>query len=426
MWLFLRLIPPVRSLGQIAASVASSLLCSAVWSAVDARRTERQNPLSQGRSGAKLLWLGVANSLTNMLGEVITIAKTVFAALRTPIKAASHKARIWWFRLRTRRPPFEEVKTKEIAYSVLAGDILSAISYRNIDSPHIFIASLRRSSEADFDPRVYLLEQIGETYKVIWKSDFLCSTNQTTLEVQDIDSDGSREVIFQDHSYGTGGGSRSILVYSTSKSRLYSVTESLNWQNRAGPVSPEIEIKPEDVPEMVGVLESVAMSHGFLQPGRAVDFDSPEFSVERWHKENGTRTSGIVRRHYYQGYPPCKATVVATLDTGVVSWISFFKGPLVGYEKLNDRHFVAYSASWSYNWAKSLAFDGQSLWFSSHCKKGLMSFGLGDNRLEYYESFRGTALPEAEKLEFDNGVLVLNGTTRIPLDALKSKGHSLN
>jgi len=350
--------------------------------------------------------------------DYLAIAKTVFGFLRKPLKAASRKLRIWWFGLHTRQAPFTEVKAKGIVYALLAGDVLRAISYRNADSPHVFIAALRRSSEMDLDPRVFVLEQIGETYKVIWKSDRLCSTSAMALEVQDVDGDGNREVIFEDQSYGTGGGSRSLWVYSTSNSRLYSVTESLNWQNRAGPISPEIEIKPADAPETIRVLETVAKSHGFLQPGKLVDFDAAEFSVQRWHKENGTRTSGTVRLHYYPGYPPCEASVVAKLQTGSVNWVSFFKGPLVGYEKLNDRHFVAYSAAWSYNWVKSIVFDGQSLWLGSHCKKGLMSFRLHDSRLESYESFLGTALPEVETVELDGGVLILNGTMSVPLDAL--------
>jgi hypothetical protein len=203
---------------------------------------------------------------------------------------------------------------------------------------------------------------------------------------------------------------------------MFSVTESLNWQNRAGPVSPEIEIKPEDAHGMVRVLEAVARSHGYLRPGEVVDFDSPEFSVQRWHKENGTRTSGIIRLHRFQGYPPCKASVAATLDTGTILWISLFKGPLIGYERLNDQHFVAFSAAWSYNWAKSLAFDGQILWFGSHCKKGLMSFRPSDSRLESYESLAGTPLPDVETLELDDGVLVLNRALRVPLSALVRGG----
>jgi len=353
-----------------------------------------------------------------MLGEALAIAKTVFGALQRPLQAAIRKARIWLFRIRTRQAAFDESKAKQVAYSVLAGDILRAVCYRNLDSPHIFIAALRRGSEIDFDPTVFVLEQIGQTYKVIWKSDRLFGTSPTTFEVRDVDGDGNREVVFEDQSYGTGGGSRRLMIYSTSNSRLFSVTESLNWQNRAGPVSPEIEIKPADSPEMIRVLEAVAKSRGFLQPGTVVDFDSAEFSVQRWHKENGTRTSGTVRIKHYQGYPPCKASVVVTLDAGTILWMSFFKGPLIAYEKLNDRHFVAYSAAWSYNWVKSLVFDGQRLWFSSHLKDGLMSFRQSDNRLELYESFQGKPLPSVERLEFDDGILILDGTLRIPVDLL--------
>jgi hypothetical protein len=296
------------------------------------------------------------------------------------------------------------------------------MAFRNIDSPHIFIACLRRSSERDFDFRAYVLEQMGNTFRTVWKSDLLSSATPMAFEVQDVDDDGNREIVFEDKSYGTGGGSRSLMIYSISTSRLFSVTESLNWQNRAGPMSPEIELKSADAPEMVRVLEDIAKKHGFLQPGRVVDFGSPEFSVQRWHKENGTRTSGLVSIHHYEGYPPYEATVAATLDTGPILWISFFKGPLIAYERLNDRHFVAFSPSWSYNWAECLAFDGANLWFGSHCESGLMSFAPETKLLETYDSFQGTVLPRVETLEVDERALVINGTLRIPVELIAKRG----
>jgi hypothetical protein len=257
-----------------------------------------------------------------MIGELLTVAKAAVAVLSKPIKAGAQRARVWLFRVRTRECPLPEGKAKQIAHSVLAGDVLRGISFRNIDSPHVFVASLRRSSEKDFDLKVYVLEQIGESFRVVWKSDRLCSSIPTDIEVRDVDGDGNSEVIFEDQSYGTGGGSKSLFVYSIESSRLFSVTESLNWQERAGPISPEIEIKTGGAPEMARVLEEVATKHGFLKPGRVVDFDAPEFAVQRWHKENGTRTAGTISRHYYPGYPLYKATVVTTLDCGPVVWIS--------------------------------------------------------------------------------------------------------
>lgn len=352
-----------------------------------------------------------------MFGTVLSVAKVSVSFLSKPFKLGMQRLRVWAFQLRSKKPPLPEDRAKEIAYSVLAGDVLRAISFRNLGSPHLFIASLRRSSERDFDLRAYVMEQAGKTFRVVWKSDPLCTALPTAIEVRDIDNDGNREVVLEDQSYGTGGGAKSLIVYSISKSRVFSITESLNWQNRTGPISPEIEIKAADAPEMVRVLEEVAMKHGFLQPNKVVDFDLAEFSVQRWHKENGARTSGATKIHYYNGYPPDKSTVVATLDSSTM-WISFFKGPLIAYEKIHERHYVVYSPAWSYNWVKCLAWNGKLLWFGSHCKKGLMSFYPGQNLLETHEVFRGIALPEIETLELREDTLIVNGELRIPIDEL--------
>jgi hypothetical protein len=354
-----------------------------------------------------------------MVSESLAIAKAALLALHKPFRVASQKARIWLFQFRTRKAPFDEARAKQMAYSVLAGDIMSATAYRNMGSSHVFIACLRRSSESDNDPMVYVLEQIGETFKTVWRSERLYGLRPASLEVRDVDRDGNREVIFEDQSYGTGGGTRRLMVYSHGHTCLFTITESLNWQNRAGPISPEVEIEPASAPGMVRILEEVAGKHGFLRPGSLVDFDDADFAVQRWHKENGKKTSGQIRIHYYQGYPRYKASIAATLDTGIVLWLSFFKGPLSGYERLKDQHFIAYSPAWSYNWAKCLAFDGEILWFGSHCRNGLMSFRPADKVLESHESFQGRALPEVEKLEVQDGVLILNEALRIPVNELR-------
>ena len=295
---------------------------------------------------------------------------------------------------------------------------MEAVSFRNIDLPHIFIACLRRSSEQESDPVVYVLAQIGDTFTCVWKSDRLYATNRVALEVHDADDDGNREVLFEDQSFGTGGGTRRLMVYCPGRGTLFTITESLNWQNLAGPISPEVKIEPASRPEMVRILENVAKRRGFLGPGTLVNFDDAEFAVQRWHKENGKRTSGRVRVHYYQGYPKYKASIAATLDTGSVVWLSFFKGPLFGYEKLKDRHFIAYSPAWFYNWAKCFVIDGDILWFGVHCRNGLMSFRPSDNLLESYESFQNNPLPEVQELVFDRGFLVINRTLNIAANAL--------
>jgi hypothetical protein len=285
-------------------------------------------------------------------------------------------------------------------------------------SPHVFIACARQTSQRDYDRVVYVLEQIGGTYKIAWRSDRLYGMGPVAVGVSDVDGDGDRTVVFQDSSFGTGGGVRKLMLYSTRLARLFTVTESLNWQNLAGPTSPEVEIDSGNVPEMVGIIESVARERGFLRPGAVVDFDDADFAVQRWHKENGKTTSGQIKTHDYQGHPRYGASVAATFDTGTVLWLSFFKGPLFGYDRLTDKHFIAYSPAWFYNWAKCLAFDGERLWFGVHCRAGLMSFRPADNVLESYESFQGAPLPGVQKVVVENEVLILNGELIVPVGAL--------
>src|SRR5271156_2422056 len=98
------------------------------------------------------------------VGADISIAKTAWSFLRNPLKAGARKAQIWHFHLRTKSPPLDRIQAQQIAFSVLAGDIMEAVSFRNIDSPRTFIACVRRSSESDCDPLVYVLEQVGEAF----------------------------------------------------------------------------------------------------------------------------------------------------------------------------------------------------------------------------------------------------------------------
>jgi hypothetical protein len=352
------------------------------------------------------------------VGADISIAKAGWSLIRNPVMARARKAHIWLFHWRTKSPPFDQIRAQQIAFSVLAGDIMEAASFRNIDSPRIFIACVRRSSEIDSDPLVYVLEQVGDAFKVAFRSDRLWFFQPSTLEVCDANNDGYHEVVFEDAASGSGAGMRRLMVYSSRLARLFTITESREWQNRSGPISPEIEIQPAGDREMLQEFESVARKRGYLQPQRFVDFDQPEFAVQRWHKENGTKQSGAVRIHYYQGQPECGATVVAKLRTATIHWVSFFKGPVYGYERLKDRHFIAYSSAWSYNWATCFAFDGKTLWFGLHMRDGLMSYSLDDSCLNSYEVFDGASLPRIDQLELYDGSLILNGSLRIPVRSL--------
>jgi hypothetical protein len=364
-----------------------------------------------------LMLLGTLIPMVTVKG-IWDLMRTAWSLFGNRVKSVARRVRIWWFQRSTESPPLDGIKARQIAYSVLAGDIIQVVSFQNIESPRIFIACLRRSSEIDFDRQVYVLEQVGDAYKVAWVSDRLWFSKSSPLEVSDIDNDGYQEVVFEDWSSGSGAGMKRLKIYSCERARLFRITESREWQNRAGPISPEIEIDSADDRELDRKFEEFAKQRGFLKPITSIDFDLPEFAVQRWHKENGKLLSGTVRVHRYRGIPNCQASVIATLDTEDFHWVSFFKGPVCAYEKRQDWHFVAFSAAWSYNWATCLAWDGKRIWFGLHMRDGLMSFSPSDGVLCSYESFQGSPLPRVGQLTVSGQSLVLNRQMEIPLSAL--------
>lgn len=352
-----------------------------------------------------------------MLEEIIE--KTAWAVLGKFVKRATTRIRVGVFRRFSKTSPLSEPEAKRIACSVLAGDVVSAFCFRNIDSPRMFIACLRRSSEADRDIALHVLAQVGSTFKLITKSDRLIRFKPLSLSICDSDNDGFYEAIVQDGTFGNGGGTERLTLYLARRSQMFTITESLQWQDRAGPRWPVVEIQPSDADaETLQTLESIARKFGFLLPGRFIDFDRAEFAVERWHKENGRRTQGKVNVHYYPGYPTYGASVIDTLDTGEILWISYFKGPVVGYDNIRNRHFVAFSADWSYNWATCFAWDGNLLWFGLHSRNGLISFSPRDAVLNSYETFNGTALPSVQRITIRDNALILGDDLTIRIDSL--------
>jgi len=268
------------------------------------------------------------------------------------------------FRWRDRRPPLDEQTAFNTAFSVLAGRIQQCVPFRNIDSARVFIAVVRANEPFE---EIYLLEKFGLTFRRIWSIEKLIGLKN--FAIADIDGDGNKEVVFEEASYGTGGGMKTLFVYYHSRRKLVRVSERLHWANAAGPVSPEVKVEPEpagaDDERYVVAVEKYAVTCGFLTQ-TSVDFDNPEFAAARWHFENGEPMEGKVKLHFYSGRPRCGNSVSQQLSGGGVEWTAFFKGPVFGYCEERDQHFVAYSPAWTYNWAIAATYCCGALWFVRH------------------------------------------------------------
>jgi hypothetical protein len=263
------------------------------------------------------------------------------------------------FRFTDITPPISNAQASVIAYTYLAGRIFRAFAYRNIDE-RLLVVALRNDEENEAFMRIHVLEEFGRTYREIWRSDPILPPREVVAV--DVDRDGYKEVAFVEESFGTGGGLRELHIYSTTRRQLLSISESYDWQSAGGPVAPTITTHLDAEENLVRAVERYAVKSGFLK-GLAMDMDNPKWAVARWHALNGEKDRGKVRLHFYPGKPRFGNSVVARLDTGDVVWTAYFKGPLCGYIKSADRHFVAYSPSWIYDWVMCLANEGQRLLF---------------------------------------------------------------
>jgi hypothetical protein len=358
------------------------------------------------------------------MSEIISIIRSIIPIIWKPLKWVHRKVRILAFRVKNKKPPLNETKAIQIAHSILSGHIDNAFSFININSNNIYIALSRRSSAADHDVKIHLLEQIGDTYRQIWNSETLWCKPQ--LEVKDINGDGIHELIFIEESFGSGGGTICMSVYSQITNKPYKIREDYWWSDASGPHTPTITFEPEpENKDLRHAMVQYARAHGLLKKPELVDFDDPKFAEQRWHKYNGNKTKGPVILHFYNGKPPYIGTDKDSLNTKDILWIACFKGPLVGYLKSKDKHFIAYSPSDRYDWITCLAYSEDTLWFSSS-GSGLFSFKLDQDLvqekgyLNFFTQFRGKKLPEFNQIAVVKDLIILNNSIKIPIGELKS------
>ncbi len=341
-------------------------------------------------------------------GSILSALEAAAAPLAKAWKWAWREIRHAHFRWKDKTPLLDEVDAVRAARSALGGSIIAAVPFRNLGSKAVYLAVLRKSSDEDFDVKAYVLERVGGAYVLRWVSDTLYGQLlKERFIVADIDNDGTKEVAFEVESYGSGAGSRSLYVYSLKRNLLAEVTEYYNYSDASAPEIYPIKIDAGRDDQFSRLVEAYAHELGMLQGNEPIDYDLPKFAVVRWHKENGDKRIGRVRTHFYSGEPSCGHSISGQLDTHEITWTAYFKGPLYGYIKARDRHFIAYSPKDVYEWVDSLTFDGKLLWFTCHTVHGLSSYDCESNTLRHYCGYAGIVLPNSYELRMYNGQLAL-------------------
>lgn len=306
-----------------------------------------------------------------------------------------------------------------IASSILGGDVLRAIGYAEPSTGALRVAAVRRTSARDLDVRVHLLEAVGPTYRCVWSSseDLFSFADTRVLDAEDIDHDGICELIFTDRMYGTHQSSHFLYLYFPRLKQLFSISEHSNpsWFPEAP--TPNLMLDPEPPPELRDPIIDAATARGFLRFVEE-DIDHPDAAMRRWLRDNGHTPNGPIVVHEYEGPPAWGATANDMLVVGDTAWCAHFRGPLIHYDRRNNRHYIAYAPADRYSCAKALVWDGTSLWFGIHVEAGLGRFHEPSKTLQRIERVGDLVLPEVWKLTYDENErrLIINGEININLN----------
>jgi len=353
----------------------------------------------------------------------------------TYLKRLRHFCRLWRYKRKSARPPITHEEAMEIAYITLAGKIIKAIPYQNMESKTIYIAVSYKPNQEDYATRIVILEQVGDSYRIQWSMDY--HTSCVDFEVEDIDDDGTQELLMRSLETGTGSSTAFLTVYSQRRNASFTISETTDRQNLAGPIIPQIEFNPEPPADFKNALEQCALKRGFLTSRPQINWNDIRYAIERWHRDNGPSPNGKINATFYDVHPsgssndvlsngqpvikdlPFVSSAIASYDDGKIVWMSYFKNPLVGYIKDLSKWFIAYSPSIFYEWACSLAHDGKRLWFGIHSLGVIYSFQYETMQLYRHRSICGVKFKTDSMVSYKNGQLCVNDDISFTKDELE-------
>lgn len=345
------------------------------------------------------------------------IIKPIIEILPSAWKWCSKKLSLFKFKIFANKRPYNDFEAKKIAQGVLSGRVEEAHSFRNVNSTKTYLAVLHRDSMEDHMLSFVLLKQLGNSFEKSYETELF--RFPTDFEIVDIDKDGIHEVAYIIKDGGSGAGTNTLKVYSLKHKKLYELCEFFEWQNALTAEVSDVSITEDIPPLFKEYFEKYAVKKGFLQK-RPVNLSKAENAVQNWHSMNGEKNQGKIRLHFYSGAPQFGSSIVDSIKTEAVTWIAHFKGPLIGYIKATQEHFIAYSPANTYHWPKSIAANNSKVFFTTQIDNGLYVFSYENNqgRLLHLDEIGSKKLPEIKKLNLLEEKLILNNDFEISLDQI--------
>ena len=299
-----------------------------------------------------------------------------------------------------------------LASRVVAGQILRAVEFFDEADKRSRVAVLARSGDSWSPQRAVLLTEFAGGYRVEWESEALITigawaNSSAWFGAQDVDGDGRCEVFFAEGSHGTGAGSEVFHVYVPRRGQVLTVTvqETRDPYFRTWVEQCQELLTPAGAPYL-SALES-RMEEFLVVPDIKTAEETPEVA---WYREHGFLKNGRVKATRICGPPRYRASVNARHEDGNTEWYAFFKGPVIGYDRSADEHFVVYGPSTMYHWPTCFASNLTFVWFGTR-GDGVFQFDKKNNWLAQMPAgWLTDDIKEVSSLKLEGSSLIVNGS----------------
>ncbi len=259
--------------------------------------------------------------------------------------------------------PYSKKEALEYAYGIVSGQINEVWSFRNFVDGRVYILVKVKEVKEDYFEKLVLIKRVGDSFIREWETELIIYTSD--FEVKDLLKNGVHFILFIENSFGSGAGTKTLFALDSKSLVTYQIIERHDWSDLTRAYSPEPELRPKNIDlKLSKRLEEFAKSKEMLRSKR-VDFDNPDNAILNWHRLNGSITSGEVELYFYSGRPTYGSSPTEVVHSDDIEWIGYFKGPICGYLKKRNEHFVAYSPGWTYDWPKHLKLKGTRIQFTS-------------------------------------------------------------
>lgn len=268
-----------------------------------------------------------------------------------------------------------EKEAKNIVYSKTSTEVIKAIPFKNPKDNSYYIAALIRYKKDNraYSDRINLFKKFGKTYTFKWESPSL--RIYESFEVRDINNNGYKELIFSDVASGTGMWEKKMYIYSITEDNLFILEENMDYNELSSPFSPNISLNFNINSNFGKSIEKITEDYGFLN-NKTLDLEDKKFAHHNWYAMNGNIHSGRIRLKKYNGKPDYSYKLHKKRIGKNFNWYSYNMGPLYGYNKSQNKHFVAFAPDFRAHYVRCINYlDEQKVYFSC----------FGDSRIYYFE-----------------------------------------